>query len=388
MNHQTQWTKALRGFHLSTRDWAIQSRFQESPGGYRKDYPGDYYEFTDLDHSEAYSEPKGLENPVHWQFSAASKRTPPPTFLAVIPGGRVCGAKGAVIAPDNKLLWDLSMDYGITAAEHPLLQMKRLPPLQKYNGRLAVLTFCASQYYYHWMFDVLPRLYLLYSKKIKVDRIILNYNRCNYSNRAYPFQRETLSLLGLPEEKIVECHHLFHLQAQQLVAPSPTGYTGHMPKWTCDFLRNMFLPKEQHRKLKGYERLYISRENAGVRRVLNEEKVVNILTNYGFKKIAPEKMPITEQISIFSSAKIIVSAHGGGLTNLVFCNPGTKVIEFFSPNYVNVLYWILSSHLHLDYYYLIGEGKRPAEHVDPHIVWDNLVVSPGQLSAILKKAGI
>ena len=42
----------------------------------------------------------------------------------------------------------------------------------------------------------------------------------------------------------------------------------------------------------------------------------------------------------------------------MFCSPGTKVIEIFSPEYVNVLYWGLSSLQELDYYYMLGEGRR------------------------------
>lgn len=69
-------------------------------------------------------------------------------------------------------------------------------------------------------------------------------------------------------------------------------------------------------------------------------------------------MSVLEQIKTFSKAKFIVGPHGAGLTNLAFCNPGTKVVEFFSPNYINPCYWHLGTFYDLNYRPFIGEGIR------------------------------
>jgi hypothetical protein len=53
-----------------------------------------------------------------------------------------------------------------------------------------------------------------------------------------------------------------------------------------------------------------------------------------------------------------VAPHGAGLANLLLCRPGTKVLELYEPNYVNTVYWYLSNHFGLDYYYMFGEGER------------------------------
>ncbi|MDT9338046.1 glycosyltransferase 61 family protein, partial [Trichodesmium erythraeum 21-75] len=41
--------------------------------------------------------------------------------------------------------------------------------------------------------------------------------------------------------------------------------------------------------------------------------------------------------------------HGAGLTNIVFCNPGTKVVELFS-SHVKPYYWSLCNCCNLEYY--------------------------------------
>jgi capsular polysaccharide biosynthesis protein len=49
-----------------------------------------------------------------------------------------------------------------------------------------------------------------------------------------------------------------------------------------------------------------------------------------FKLIDPSKLSLSQQVEAFSNAEIILGPHGAGLTNIMFCNPGTKVIEIRS----------------------------------------------------------
>jgi hypothetical protein len=61
-------------------------------------------------------------------------------------------------------------------------------------------------------------------------------------------------------------------------------------------------------------------------------------------------------VQLFRDAEFVVSPHGAGLTNLVFCRQGSSIIELFSPNYVNVIYWSLANQVGLNYGYLRGLG--------------------------------
>ena len=53
-----------------------------------------------------------------------------------------------------------------------------------------------------------------------------------------------------------------------------------------------------------------------------------------------------------------MAPHGAGLTNLVWCAPHTKVLEIFSPLYVNLCYWAIASVTQADYYYLLGNAEE------------------------------
>ena len=104
------------------------------------------------------------------------------------------------------------------------------------------------------------------------------------------------------------------------------------------------------------ERIYISRSKCSYRRVINEENIIEILSGFGFVSVLLESMDLDEQIALFANAKVIVAPHGSGLTNIMFCEPGTKVIELMSPNYIRPYYWAISQQLNLEHYYVTGES--------------------------------
>ena len=247
-------------------------------------------------------------------------------FVLKVSCGRVLGGK-AVISPDNKLLWDVSVEWGKYPAEHSIFQEKKLPPLVKTDKTVAVLNHPAAYNYYHWMLEVLARIHLLQESRLKIDKYIINH-------RALPFQLETLMKCGLAPYKTIQPDNRFHLQAEKLIVPS---YVNLPNLWSVNFVRNKFLSHSNMIRVDGYERIYIRRR--AYRKVINEEEILSILDRYKFKSIVLETIHLKKQLEIFYNAKLIIAPHGAGLANLVFCKPGTTVIELFSPSFMEPHYW-------------------------------------------------
>ena len=63
----------------------------------------------------------------------------------------------------------------------------------------------------------------------------------------------------------------------------------------------------------------------------------------------------------------------------MFASPETKVVEIFSPNYVNVCNASIASRLDLQYSYLIGKGERPPLGVDPFHVYEDITADVARL---------
>jgi capsular polysaccharide biosynthesis protein len=114
--------------------------------------------------------------------------------------------------------------------------------------------------------------------------------------------------------------------------------------------------------------------------------MMKLLDTHGFKKILLEKLSLAERIRIFSSAEAVISPHGAGLANLVFCKPGTKVIEVFNPSYAFPCYWNISKNCGLDYYYLLGERRMRSPHSWPG--GEDINIKMSALDQTLKLASI
>jgi len=110
-------------------------------------------------------------------------------------------------------------------------------------------------------------------------------------------------------------------------------------------------------------RLYISRNDAVLRRVTNEAEIVAMLDRYGFEPVESGRMLFEEQVRLFASAGIIVAPHGAGLANLMFCRPGTKVLEFFPANYIDDGLCRLAVGMGMDYRHMIGGKGAPPKLV-------------------------
>ncbi|WP_299697870.1 glycosyltransferase family 61 protein [Hydrocarboniphaga sp.] len=129
--------------------------------------------------------------------------------------------------------------------------------------------------------------------------------------------------------------------------------------------------------------LYISRNDSGMRRILNEEELLPGLRKLGFNIVMPAKLPLSAQISLFRSARIIVSAHGAGLTNLLFSEPGTRLVEIFPEGGVHGSAFLrICSHRDFKYFFVVGEAVMNKQSVKNANNADIVLDIPATLSLI------
>ncbi|WP_276354290.1 glycosyltransferase family 61 protein [Cohnella caldifontis] len=367
------------GLWERTKDYLASVHGAACPQYYKEHHKDDVTELYDS---------KGIDPEVHEHFRGGVRhgRT---AFTAVLHGARVWELNGAAIAADGKLLADVSWDYRhgigrVLGWDHNVFHEWIPYPLTRVEGTAALLTHVWSGNYFHWMFDVLPRIDLLRSSGVPIDRYIIQRNE-------QQIQEDTLNLLGIPKEQRIEIGHDFHAQVDTLVVPSfvksDIEHPSEYPRWAADFLRYEFLYTRDVQPSPEFERIYVSRANAWQRRLLNEEQIQGMLWERGFRTVRLEELPFEEQVRIFASAKVVAAPHGAGLTNLVFCTPGTKVIEMLPPNYVSNYFWHLSNQVCLDHYYLIGDTfAKPQED------WWNgsadFAVDPEKFKRLLERAGV
>ncbi|MEG4066723.1 glycosyltransferase family 61 protein [Microcoleus sp. Pol11C2] len=316
----------------------------------------------------------------------------PETFISILSEGRYYQFgvyNTAVITSDNYLLLDVSQMPGCPKEVKPLMFLgKNLPPICKeIEGTVVVFTSNPCTNLYHYMFDFLPRFGLLEVSGLDLDKI--DYFLLNF----YPFDfyKETLEILGVPPKKVLTIQKYPHVKAKSLIVPSLPGVICFPTKWSVEFLRRKFMPLIDQITSESSGRVYISRNLGSNRRMVNEDEVLELLNNLGFITVYFEKMSMLEKVALMSRAEVVIGVCGAGLTNLVFANPGTKVIEIFAPNYIHFTYYILSHHLGLEYYYLVGDGLEInylAEVIYKGGIYEDVIVNLNSLRDILELAGI
>ena len=218
----------------------------------------------------------------------------------------------------------------------------------KDDGRYITIVNEWSNNFFHWFTEAVPKLYCF----LHIDEkpIILLP-----SNHAFPFQKRTLEILGFKYKyfygKGLVCNNVY---LPFRLAPSSAQYNPEVLKLLALQLKSGVNLNEG----KG-DRIYVTRAKANRRKIVNEQDVLGKVKSLGFYVIDFEDYNLDEQISIMHNAKILVSIHGAGLTNMIFCKSGSGVLELSLKNQVmDKCYFNLANAMDLKYYYQFCESDN------------------------------
>lgn len=214
--------------------------------------------------------------------------------------------------------------------------------------------------YYHWLVEYLPRVRALEHYERATDEtpdILIEPSPPDWL-------LDTLELVGIQQERCVEWEGKearvdrlvvpkhFEKSRGEFLYPAPEDY-----QW----LRSRVLSHEEVRNIPTGEfsdRIYISRQDATERRVVNFEEVTDTLRSMGFVPYELEELSFAEQARMFSQAEMIVGPHGAGLTNVVFASDSAQIIDLINedrltpgPDYA-YYYFVIAYLLGLEYDYL------------------------------------
>ncbi|AFZ48553.1 Tetratricopeptide TPR_1 repeat-containing protein [Cyanobacterium stanieri PCC 7202] len=338
--------------------------------------------------------PQSFDDNIHPSFYFPHKFSLPPSFVTILDNGRFWlredEGSSAIISDDNYMIGDISPESPALSPNHPdkhpryhsLLTTSSLPPVTRLEGKVVVLGGLLNNIYFHWLFDILPCIHLLEKASItwdEVDYVVVD-NRCS-------FQRETLEMFGIPSSKILPLSFPTHIKADKLIVPSFPSAIAWMPPWSCQYLRTKILGDNLDKKTP-HKRIYISREKSSNRRLINEQEIISILEEYDFDILNLELFSVKQQAELLNQAEIVISPHGSGLSNLVFCQSNTKVIEIFSPNYVYPCYWLVSNIIDLEYHYILGEimGSKSFDNfLYPDSRFEDIYINPDDLRTNLEQ---
>ena len=196
--------------------------------------------------------------------------------------------------------------------------------------------------YYHWFLDALPRVFAAeaYGRR--------SGETCHLvvPESLTPWQQDSLLFMGLSLEKLIRVplapgHGGWAFR--NLITSFSHRHTRYSTTGHFDALCPLIINQLSERLIDGAEqqantdsfspRIYVSRGQAALRQVRNEEAVMNVLSPHGFSLLHLDTMPLHEQIQRFRRATHVISSHGGALTNLLYLSPGCQVLEIFQEGH-------------------------------------------------------
>lgn len=101
-------------------------------------------------------------------------------------------------------------------------------------------------------------------------------------------------------------------------------------------------------------KIFIARGETLSHQLGNERELAQVAQMCGFESVVLDGMRLEDQVALFASATHVIGAHGAGLANIVFCKPGTKILELHMAPYVNWCYRRLCALYGLEYGFVAG----------------------------------
>lgn len=212
--------------------------------------------------------------------------------------------------------------------------------------------------YYHTVLDILPN-YLGY-KLLDFDCPIV------ISHKLSEIEKYFIEYLDIPTDKIVSTQNS-GVNISNAIVPVNTTFL-------YDFILLMrsaeITSKWSKDAANSYgSHIYISRLKSAARPLTNEKEIEEIMIAAGFDVIYMEDHSLEKQISIMSNAKLVVSPHGAGLTNMIFAQTGTSIIELIPDRYLTPMFRQLAFYCGHKYGVIIGKTEDNQNSDKPKFEW-------------------
>jgi capsular polysaccharide biosynthesis protein len=215
-------------------------------------------------------------------------------------------------------------------------------PLHLTGTSLLLASEFANNNYGHFLLDCIGRIAIfnqVQNENIhQFDQILIN-------GPATDWKKNLLSRFHVDLTKIYWLNDDQHVNCESLVGCSFPGFRRNYPKWHSSFLHATitcdFLP------VKPTKRLFVSRKNAKTRQLLNERELLNYAKKYGFELYYPEdsRNPMLD----FYNAEAVIGAHGSGLTDVIFMQPKSRVLELIPTDHQHPYFYTLGKNGDLIY---------------------------------------
>lgn len=304
-----------------------------------------------------------------YSFRDVPARVSGETFLATIPGARIVGYTHpamdddyypAMLTRDGRALDLREVRF---RPPHGAVLRQAGPPI-----RLKKATWILERVYHnyaHWLTAHLPKILLLRQRGALGDVLL--------PERRTPVMEGTLRMLGLDPDAFPTFDPARPLLVDELTILGTDRFRPELLRLVQEAFAVSGGPPP-------HRRVYVSRANAGRRRLVNEDEVWPLLEDAGFQRVFMEALTFEQQVELMRETAILAGPHGAGLTNMMFCPAGAHVVEVADPGFPNPNFYALASGLGHRYWLVAGEAVGEA-----HPLERDLRVAPAAVGELLSQ---
>lgn len=255
------------------------------------------------------------------------------TDLRVRNSHLLIGPAGGILRP---AAWHLSM--GAYPYEHRSVRLRgggmtaagavlRPARWRRVSTPVIVLANMDATYhrnYYHWLVLLLARV-----EALRARGLLVGGRKLLLPRELSSWMRSSLADLAIGEDQMLLYGADDDLQLTDAVLASPIDFA------SPSLIEGLRQAMWRHAGLdpaappQATRLIYISRRGEGRRPLKEETQILQAAEAMGFETIAPETLTLAEQVQLFATARGIAGPPGAAYTNLIWTQPGTRVLSIF-----------------------------------------------------------
>jgi hypothetical protein len=296
-----------------------------------------------------------------WGYSMydVPRRPSGPTYVATIPDATVTSIRDdrGNFVPAILSSGDRSLELREIRWRPAHAVARRDDPIR----RLGSATWILERSYHnhsHWLTAHLPKLLVL--RDLGLLRDVL------FPTNLSPVAVASLLRLGIDPADHSGFEEGCNLQVDELTIVGNDRFRPELLR----SVRDEFTPAGT----RPHRRIYVSRAGALRRRLVNEPEIERLLADHGFESVSLEDLDFDAQVELMAQTAILCGPHGAGLTNMIFCNEGTHVVEFADLDFPNPNFYAMASALGHPYWLVEADGVGDATPLERDMRVDHRVV--------------
>jgi capsular polysaccharide biosynthesis protein len=218
----------------------------------------------------------------------------------------------------------------------------------------------------HFTIEEIPKLYQLSLMNLPVDIPLIIRNDLSIQIREMFEALSSRKLIFIENYEDIPVGQLHIIQLNNPLRKSMSGdegadealFNSTAMEWARARCQDL-VPKS-----KGITRIQITRERGLFRQLTNVDKLSLLLKKeFNFHPIFTGNSNLETAVAQFRDANIVIGEYGAGLANILFCHPGSIVIEIRGPAERNAReYYLLCRSLSIKHFLIAGNKRNLSKY--------------------------